>query len=58
MKNSTSHNSRDESCKHHETPVATFTGVTDIHRNSEDDLKDAVGNIGPVAVGIDASHYR
>jgi len=48
---------RDESCKHHETPVATFTGVTDIHRNSEDDLKDAVGTVGPVAVGIDASHY-
>jgi len=37
-------------------PVATITGMKIIERNSEYALKDAVGNVGPVAVVIDASH--
>jgi len=36
--------------------VANLTGCVDIETGSEKALMDAVGKIGPVSVGIDASH--
>jgi len=50
------YHARDGHCKHKEKAVAHFTGLTNV-KQSEDHLKDAVGTVGPVAVGIDASHY-
>lgn len=35
---------------------ATCTGYVDVDQNDEDALKEAVATIGPVSVGIDASH--
>lgn len=51
------YHARDGTCKRHENAAATFTSVTDIDEGSESDLHNAVGTIGPVAVGIDASHF-
>lgn len=44
-------------CKFNKANVgATDTGFTDIKKGSEDDLQQAVATMGPISVGIDASH--
>ncbi|XP_062616361.1 procathepsin L-like [Saccostrea cucullata] len=44
-------------CKfEHENVAATVSGCVDIERGSEVDLKHALAEVGPVSVGIDASH--
>jgi len=43
-------------CHHNHKAVAHFTGVRNVQQ-SETALKNAVGTVGPVAVGIDASHF-
>jgi len=49
---------RDGTCKQRtHSAVAQFTGLTNIMQGSEADLKNAAGTVGPVAVGIDASHF-
>merc|ERR1712168_593566 len=50
------YHARDGRCKHNQKAVANFTGLINVQQ-TEADLKDAVGMVGPVAVGIDASHY-
>merc|ERR1712168_915778 len=50
------YHARDGRCKHNQKAVANFTDLINVQQ-SEEHLKDAVGTVGPVAVGIDASHY-
>jgi len=47
---------RDKHCRFDENAIgATFSEVVEVG-NSEDKLKTAAGTIGPISVGIDASH--
>ena len=48
---------QDDNCRYNaETSGALDTGYVDITQDSEQDLKAAVGTVGPVSVAIDASH--
>jgi len=48
---------KDDDCRFKAADVgATDTGYTDIKSKDESALQDAVANIGPIAVAIDASH--
>ncbi|KAL5016717.1 hypothetical protein ScPMuIL_006306 [Solemya velum] len=48
---------RDGKCKYNAANKgATDTGFVDVTSGSEDDLKTAVATVGPISVGIDASH--
>ncbi|KAL1506826.1 hypothetical protein ABEB36_006116 [Hypothenemus hampei] len=38
--------------------VFTVKGYTEIKANNEDDLKNAVGNVGPVAVAVNANGFQ
>lgn len=47
----------DQSCAYDANGiVATISGYTDVTAYSEDALQDAVANVGPISIGIDASH--
>lgn len=47
----------DQSCAYDSNGiVATITGYTDVTAYSEDALQEAVANVGPISIGIDASH--
>ncbi|XP_072221684.1 cathepsin L.1 [Leuresthes tenuis] len=47
----------DGECRYQPDSVgATCTGYTDVSQGDEDALKEAVATVGPVSVGIDASH--
>ena len=48
---------RDGFCKANGNNVATLRSFVDIPSGSEASLEDAVANVGPVSVAIDASHY-
>jgi cathepsin L len=48
---------RDGKCKYDQTKVQTkVSGYTDIPQGDEASLQDAVANVGPISVAIDASH--
>ena len=47
---------RDGTCKASGPYSATVSGYTDVPSGDEDSLTDALANVGPVAVAIDASH--
>jgi len=48
---------RDDNCRFNPNNVgATVTGFVDTIPNDENSLQDAVGSVGPLSVGIDASH--
>jgi len=48
---------RDHACRFKAADVgATDTGFTDIKSKDEDALQEAVANVGPISVAIDASH--
>ncbi|KAM7403225.1 hypothetical protein PAMA_003918 [Pampus argenteus] len=47
----------DGKCRYNPANIgATCTGYTDIKQGDEDALKEAVATVGPVSIGIDASH--
>ncbi|KAF6726277.1 Cathepsin L [Oryzias melastigma] len=47
----------DRDCRYRPDAVgATCTGYVDVNSGDEDALKEAVATIGPISVGIDASH--
>ena len=47
----------DGTCEYNPANVgATLTGYTDVKSKSTDDLKNAVGTVGPISVAMDASH--
>jgi cathepsin L len=49
---------RDGNCKFNPANVgANMTDFVEVAQDDEDALKTAVANIGPIAVGIDASHF-
>jgi cathepsin L len=49
---------RDGNCKFNPANVgANMTDFVEIEKDSEDALKTAVATVGPIAVGIDASHF-
>jgi len=48
---------RDNTCRFKAADVgATDTGFTDVQSKSEEALQEAVANVGPISVAIDASH--
>ena len=52
------YHARDMTCKAGNSPnVADLSSYVDIRTGSESALQDAVANVGPVAVAIDASNF-